>query len=172
MVLSIALLAGCAMRSPVIRAPQPTPVVLAAVHDQFDERAVAALPQPLIDQLSALLVARDLRPQPVPPATLDSFATKRSTTNRLTTLGGDELILLVEAEAEYVSQLNGRMRWAVDVRLALDPPDDEPIINTFSVTVFLLFMHQDAEDAILDAAPIIERHVGYMLDDYLTSLQP
>ncbi|MFT4976799.1 MAG: hypothetical protein ACI8S6_002704, partial [Myxococcota bacterium] len=102
----------------------------------------------------------------------DSFATKRSTTNRLTTLGGDELILLVEAEAEYVSQLNGRMRWAVDVRLALDPPDDEPIINTFSVTVFLLFMHQDAEDAILDAAPIIERHVGYMLDDYLTSLQP
>ena len=36
--------------------------------------------------------------------------------------------------------------------------------------VFLQFQHQDADDALEGAAPIIERHVGYLLDEYIAGL--
>jgi hypothetical protein len=172
MVLSLALLlSGCALRTPIVKAPTPSPIRLAAVHDQYGEAEVAPLPAELVERLEAMLQVRDLRPRRLDGDALSSFSSQRSTANRLALLSGDDLVFLAEAEAEYVSQINGRMRWAVDVTLSLDPPDADPITSTFSVTVFLLFMHQDAEDAILDAAPVIERHVGYMFDEYFTSLQ-
>lgn len=170
MVLSFAaLLAGCVLRTPIVKAPGPAPVSLSTVHDHYEDRSVSALPEALVARLQELLAERGLQPSVVSE---QGFATHRSTANRLDLLPDDELVLLVEAEAEYISQLNGRMRWQVEATLSLDPPDAEPISSELSVTVFLLFMHQDADDAILDAAPVIERHVGYMLDEYFTSLQP
>lgn len=169
MVLSLSLLlAGCALRTPIVKAPSPAPVALATVHDHYEDKSVTPLPEPLVERLQAILSERDLRPSVVREP---GFESQRSTANRLTLLTDDELVLLVEAEAEYISQLNGRMRWQVEATLSLDPPDAEPVTSELSVTVFLLFMHQDAEDAILDASPVIERHVGYMLDEYFTSLQ-
>ena len=172
MVLSLALLSlGCALRTPIVKAPSPAPVQLATVHDQYGEVEVEPLPAELVERLESLLEVRDLQPRRLDDGVLSRFSSQRSTVNRLALLSDDDLVFLAEAEAEYVSQINGRMRWAVDVTLSLDPPNADPVTDTFSVTVFLLFMHQDAEDAILDAAPVIERHVSYMLDEYFTSLQ-
>jgi len=166
------LLAACALRTPIVKAPSPAPVVFATVHDRYDDSGATALPAPLVERLEALLVARDLRPQAVDAATLAGFTSKRTPQSRLAVLESGALTFLVEAEAEYVSQLNGRMRWQVDVRLSLDPPDGDPITDEVAVTVFLLFMHQDADDAILDASTVIERHASYMLDAYFSSLAP
>lgn len=172
MVLSLALLlGGCALRTPVIKAPSPAPVVLAPVHDPLSSQEVRALPDEVVERLEAMLVGRDLRPRLLDDTVLQQFTRHRATPNRLAMLAGDDLVLLVEAEAEYVSQLNGRMRWAVDVTLSLAPPGEAPVTNTFQVTVFLLFIHQDADDAIIDAIPIIERHASQMLDEYFTSIQ-
>ena len=173
----VLLLSGCMHRAEVVKAPSPTPVAVALVQDNLDSRDVSPVPEPLSAALLAQLSARNLRPTLVPTTALaDAFARQRTSGGRLALLAdradGAPLLLLVEAEARYISQLNGRMRWVVDVHLSLTEGDAVPVESTFSVPVFLLFLHQGADDALLDATPIIERNLGHLLDGYLSSLQP
>lgn len=169
MVLILSMFLGCGARVATVKAPVSMDVSLAAARNNLDDRQVMALPEPLLDRISAQLVARNLSPSAVPLSTISST---RLTARRLAILSDDgaPLVLLVETEAMYTTQMEGRLRWTVSVTLSLDPADGEPTTSDFSVPVFLQFQHQDADDALLGAAPIIERHVGYLLDEYLSGL--
>lgn len=169
MVLILSMFLGCGARVAVIKAPTPMDISLAAARNNLDDRQVLALPDPLLERVSAQLTERNLTPSLVP---LSTIADTRLTARRLEVLsaGGAPLVLLVETEAMYTTQMEGRLRWTVNVTLSLDPADGEPTTSEFSVPVFLQFQHQDADDALLGAVPIIERHVGYLLDEYLSGL--
>ena len=171
--LALLLAGGCLPRAAPIQAPTPTPVIVAAVRDNLDSREVSAIPPELAARLTEQLSARQLQPELLSLSSVgEPFSRKRTSSGRLDLLDerGD-LLLLVEAEAQFISQLGGRMRWRVDVRLSLDDDDMEPIVSEFSVPVFLLFLHQGPDDALLDAAPIIERNLSHLLDGYLAALQ-
>lgn len=169
MVLILTALLGCSAKNAVVQAPTAIDVSLAAARNNLDDRQVFTLPDPLLERITAQLTARNLTPTVVPLSALDE---QRLTSRRLEALeeSGAPLVLLVETEAEYTTQMEGRLRWRVQVTLSLDPADGEPTTSEFSVPVFLQFQHQDADDALEGAAPIIERHVGYMLDEYIAGL--
>ncbi|MFT5679107.1 MAG: hypothetical protein ACI8RZ_000011 [Myxococcota bacterium] len=169
MVLILSMLLGCSAKTAVVKAPSPMDVSLAAARNNLDDRQVLPLPDPLLAAITAQLSDRNLTPILQPLSTL---ADARLTARRLEILSADgaPLVMLVETEALYTAQLEGRLRWTVQVTLTLDPADGEPTTSEFSVPVFLQFQHQDADDALLGAAPIIERHVGYLLDEYLSGL--
>ena len=168
MVLILALM-GCAAKNAVIKAPERMAVSLAAARNNLDDRQVLSVPDPLLARIADQLTQRNLTPQVVPVADLSE---QRLTSRRLSVLSeqGAPLVLLVETEAEYTAQMEGRLRWSVQVTLSLDPADGEPSTSKFSVPVFLQYQHQDADDALEGAAPIIERHVGFLLDEYLSGL--
>ena len=168
MVLILALM-GCAAKNAVVKAPESIAVSLAAARNNLDDRQVLPVPDPLLTRITAQLTQRNLTPQLVPVSDLSE---QRLTSRRLSVLSeqGAPLVLLVETEAEYTAQMEGRLRWSVQVTLSLDPADGEPTTSAFSVPVFLQYQHQDADDALEGAAPIIERHVGFLLDEYLSGL--
>ena len=168
MVLILALM-GCAAKNAVVKAPESIAVSLAATRNNLDDRQVLPVPDPLLTRITAQLTQRNLTPQLVPVSDLSE---QRLTSRRLSVLSeqGAPLVLLVETEAEYTAQMEGRLRWSVQVTLSLDPADGEPTTSAFSVPVFLQYQHQDADDALEGAAPIIERHVGFLLDEYLSGL--
>ncbi len=169
MVLILSMLLGCASKSAVIRAPSPLDISLAAARNNLDDRQVFPVPDPLLAAITAQLTERNLTPTTLP---LSALSEARLTARRLEALSqsGAPLVLLVETEAMYTAQLEGRLRWTVQVVLSLDPAEGEPTTSEFSVPVFLQFQHQDADDALLGATPIIERHVGFLLDEYLSGL--
>ena len=72
---------------------------------------------------------------------------------------------MVEARARFFSQLEGRWRWVVEVRVGLGPTGsmERAVFETFEVPVFLRHQHQGPEAAIDAAAPLIGPKVARLL---------
>ncbi len=171
------LMLGCLTRQDVVRAPQATPTVVAPVMGYVDKRAVEAAPEGLTEAVLTELEKRNLPPTVVGADRWgESFETRRTTSHRLEALtdaaGAAHLVVLVETEASYFSQMNGRYRWTVDVVASVAPSDapDQALTHELSVPVFLDFYHQREPEAVAAGAAVIGRHVGSLLDAYLGGL--
>ena len=171
------LMLGCLTRQDVVKAPQVTPTVVAPVMGYVDKRDVAAAPDGLTEAVLTELEKRNLPPTVVgEDRWAESFEGRRTTSHRLEALadaaGSARLIVLVETEAAYFSQMNGRYRWTVDVVASVAPSDapDEALTHELSVPVFLDFYHQREPEAVAAGAAVIGRHVGTLLDAYLGGL--
>lgn len=164
MVLILAAL-GCVARHEPVRADTPTPIDVVPVLAGVDDPAVTDAPERLDEALVQTLSAHNLQPTLVPADRwTQAFVTTRDTPRRVEHLAPKGNLLLVETEAAYFSQLNGRYRWTVDVTLTLVPAG---LSDTFEVPVFLEFQHEREEQALAAATPVIARHVGDLVDDWL-----
>ena len=83
--------------------------------------------------------------------------------------GSAELLIIVETQARYFSQLNGRFRWVVTVETTATKLSDPTLVLTerYEVPVFLSFQHQDEEDAIMAAVPMIQPRLHRTLEKLL-----
>jgi len=169
------ILSGCLPKEAApVRAPSQTPVALAGLLDHLDDRQVSDLPESLNDALLATLRAHNLVPRQVEADRFgEAFAVRRTTAHRLAWLAeqtsGEQLLCLVETHVEFYSQLSGRYRWTVTVTASIAPaahPSDA-VSSEFTVPVFLRYHHEREPEALDAALPIIQRQVGYLLDEYL-----
>jgi hypothetical protein len=157
-------LTACLRPVPVAQAPERTEVELAAVLDSFDDSTVAAPPEALSEVLSPELERRNLVPVSADPALITSFAQIRATDARRAALSKETApVLLVECAPRFSAQVNGRYRWSVEVDLSLG----ELPTRSFVVPVHLLYAHEDEDEAAAEAAPMVARELGRLLDDWL-----
>lgn len=160
----------------LVKAPAPMDAAVAGVLRMLDSGQVTALPEVVFERVGEALGARDLTPQPLDvPATLVAFGERRVTPQRLSWMAGQgqhPLLLLLETEVEFYSQLSGRFRWTVRVQASVAPREDlgQAVSSSFEVPVFLQFHHEREQAAIEQAAPVIERQVGHLLDEVLGGL--
>lgn len=177
-VLSLLLLFACGPKAgaPVVAA-KATPTTVVGVLGTDAAVAVSALPEPVQTRLTALLVERNLTPVVVPEDEWSTaFASRRNTPQRLGWLDDraedTELLLLVESEVSFYSQLSGRYRWTVEVTATLAPAADpaQGVTEVYQVPVFLQFHHQREAEALEEAAPVIARKVALLVDGYLGGL--
>jgi hypothetical protein len=168
-------LAGCPPRSgAALRAASPTPVIVASVLD-LPGRPPTGLPGALSAAIRADLVARNLVPTELTLVELGpAFATRRLSPHRLSWLleggrGKGGLVLLIESDVQFYSQLAGRYRWTVHSRVTLSPVDvpGAAVSSELSAPVFLQFDHEREAEALVAAAAVVERQVGELLDSYL-----
>ncbi len=171
------LLAGCAPKAPPLQAPSPLATTVVTATAQMDSRHVLAAPVPLAEALLDTLTARNLQPTALESSTYaEAFARQRTTAPRLRYVhdqGGDaKLLVLCETTPRFDSQLNGRFRWVVTVTLSVAPTDDLSLAQTetFDVPVFLSYHHEREPEALIAAAPLVQRRLGHMLDDVLGGL--
>ena len=168
-------LAACApKKATVVRASASTPTAVAGVLDRLEDREVAALPASLDQAIQQALKDHNLVPEVVGADQFGKpFATRRATPHRLAWLaenaGGAKLLFLVQTEVEFYSQLSGRYRWTVKVTASVADASkpEEAVTSEFTVPVFLQFHHEREPEALEAAQPVIERQVGYLLDEYL-----
>lgn len=176
--LGLALLTGCIKQADVVKAPSPMDATVIGVLDPQDGGPVTGLPDRVTDRVSRALTARDLTPAPLATdAFAADFGNARVTKQRVAWLakgaGDAPLVVLIEAQALYYSQIEGRNRWTVDVTATIADPDqpEAALTSTFEVPVILQFVHEKEPRALEEAAPIIERQVGHLLDQYLGGLK-
>jgi hypothetical protein len=158
------LLSACLRPVPVAQAPDRTQIELAAVLDSFDDQAVTEPPAGLAEVLGPELERRNLVPVSPDPALVSSFAQIRATDARRAALADKPTpVLLVECAPRFSAQVNGRYRWSVEVDLSLG----ELPTRSFTVPVHLLYAHEDEDEAAVEAAPMVARELGRLLDDWL-----
>jgi len=175
----LTLLGGCIKPTEVVKAPSPMDATVVGVLDPQDGGPVTGLPERVTDRIGNALTERDLRAVPLGPESFaGDFANRRVTGQRVAWLaeGGatTPVMVLIEAEATYYSQIEGRNRWTVDVTatIAATEDPDAALTSSFEVPVILQFVHEKEPRALEEAAPIIERQLGHLLDQYLGALPP
>ena len=171
-----ALVGGCLPHAGSVQAPNATPTALAAVLTRTQTEggpSVTAIPDAAEHRLEAVLAAHNLNAVSVPGA-VDAFSVRRTTPLRLSWLSTASteapITVLVEAEARFFSPLGGQYRWTVAVSASVVSRGGEPATDSFEVPVFLSYDHEAEPEALEDAMPVIERHLGALLDNTLRGL--
>ena len=170
---TLLLLAGCLKQPSAVTSGAPVPVALGAVLTGVDDGVTTPAATEVMERLSAVVSARALTPK---PASGEALAVRPNSASRVSLLAeGAEaggLLVLVESSARFFSQMNGRFRWTVEVKITLAPggEPDHSVVDSFEVPVFLQFNHEGEDEALREGLPVIERRLGALLDSYLLGL--
>lgn len=170
----VLMLFGCIPHLLPQQAEVATPVDVAMVVDQLDQRAVRAAPETTRLAIQEAMERRNLVPQFIGTADLEGpFASSRNTSQRLRWMfareGAPAAHLLAEVSAAFYSFIGGRYRWTVSVILTLSDeasPGDEQQ-ERFDLAIYLDHDHEREDAAISEAAPFIAQRAGAMLDTWL-----
>jgi hypothetical protein len=168
---------SCLPKQGRIQAPASTTLTIVPAVSYPDRMDVDGVPDDLAAVLRDVAEARNLQVSMLDAGQFGAeFAAKRNTLHRLDWLaerhGDDDLLLLIEIQPRFFSLLSGRYRWTVEATLSLMPRGklEETVTATAQFPVFMEF-HHEREPAVLSAAAaILERHVGYLLDEVLGGL--
>jgi hypothetical protein len=172
--LPLLLLLGCAAREAAPVAATGRSVAVLALHEGLADDAVEVAPDAFADALERAAAARGLSVLPVADAgALDPLRQHRTSAHRLAWMAGQpgdaELLLLVAAQARFFSQMSGRYRWTVEVQASVasraEPGRAEDL--RFQVPVFLEYDREREDAALAAAAPVVERRLGVLLDQWL-----
>ena len=168
------LLAGCLKNPAVTQAPSPMPVAVATVLESTEAAGVQAVPDEVTDRLIGELERRNLVPQSLDGTAVGAGS---STDHRIAWMtesaSGAKAVLLVETEARFSTQVNGRYRWNVTGTISLVPTGpEEPLTADLNIPVALVYSHQDEADALIEASPLVARRVGSLLEGWLASDTP
>lgn len=176
-VVLIASAVSCIPKDKGIQAPTPLDVVVVAAVSYPDQPEITGVPDAVAAAILEVIQGHNLQPEVLAEADFaEVFATKRRTLHRVGYLSehhaGVDLLLLVEAQPRYFSLLSGRYRWTVDATLSLVPPGhpDEAVTTEVRFPIFMEFHHQQEDEVLEAAAPVLERHLGHLLDEYLAGL--
>ncbi len=175
LLLSVPLLAvfllACGPKPVEPALPDGASGVLLTTRSPVDTGGWVAAPPSLGDAVVDALAKEGLALRPVPLAGREAaLGDARTDADRLGAIAGDGgWVVMVEARARFFSQLEGRWRWVVEVRVGLGPADslDRAVFETFEVPVFLRHEHQGPEAAIDAAAPQIGPKVARLLRQQL-----
>ena len=137
--------------------------------DKLDVRQSLPLPSSLEKSISETLTQRGINPKILTQE--KGYAQFRNSEQRIK-LFDKRPLLLIETQAQFYSQLEGRFRWTVDVRMHLHTAEDMVFSRIFSVPVFHQFHHQREEESLEAAQSQIIRELNQILDDYVRGYRP
>ena len=172
----LALGLGSCVREPAVQRLQaPAAVAVALVHERGS--AATAVPSDYADIVSRALLERNLEPRPVAiGGDAGALEGARDTRRRLDVLassaGDADYLVLVETRAEFYSQIVGRFRWAVAVKITVARRNhlDEASISEFDLPVTLAYEHQREDAALRESASAVARELGRELDALLAGV--
>ncbi|MBS1152529.1 MAG: glucosyl hydrolase family protein [Myxococcaceae bacterium] len=164
------LLTGCLKTVPQQKAATLTPLTVGWALEGDHSAELVPAPEKLKAQVSEALIVRNL-------ALTDAGALSgvRFTAQRLEALRAADpagWVLLIEARATFFSQLEGRFRWTVSVKLTASSKPGELVEDTFSVPALLQFEHEREPQALAAVAGSIAQRAGTLLDGLLLAVPP
>lgn len=145
-------------------------VRLAVVVDDLKTRATDQAPAKVFEGVANALATRKLIGAPYSDGRmLVHFRSVHDTDGRLEYLQGtnpDGVVALVELQAEFYSALSGQNRWTLHVSVAVAEAGRQPLRTRFAMPV-VLYPYQREPAVYAQAAEVVGRRLGRMIDDYL-----
>jgi hypothetical protein len=171
-VVTALFVSGCLTKPPIARLSQRTSVALVLLRDDAMQKKTHPLPAAIKDQLKAQFAVRNLYVQDDKRPLHEALAGSRDTTRRRAQLLREQPkakhLLLVETQVSFYSQLNGRYKWDIDIKLSIGGRDrPEPMLERqFKLSAFLPFDHQREDEALLSVSGLIARRTADLVDSY------
>jgi hypothetical protein len=173
----LVLLLACAPKTrPAALTPAVPTLYAGLLQPQAPGAPAGPIPRAVQDEATRLLVVRGLTPTVLPDTALrEGLGPARTHPQRLAYLaaqpGGAGMLVMMETEAVFYAQIEGRNRWTVRVRLTITPQDDlrQALVEEFDVPVFLQFLHEKEERAVEEAGPLIARRLAAALDEVVAA---
>lgn len=168
--LLMVLLAGCVPKVAQQKAASLTPVALGWALEADHSAKPLAAPEQLKDRVGQALAERNLSVNDV-----GSLEGSRLTAHRLEALRQADpsgWVLLIEARTSFFSQLEGRYRWSVAVKLTASSKPGEQIEDTFTVPALMQFEHEREPQVLAAVARDIAQRAGTLLDGLLIGSPP
>lgn len=165
MVLAFLFFSCAGKQQQVAALPTKQTVEVVAVLDHLDTRESVLCPEDIQQDIKKLLDKRNMEVQFV-TSLEPSFTTQRRSDQRIKAISKRPL-LLVETQAQFYAQLNGRFRWEVFVKLHIVGENDEILSREFEVPIFHQFHHQREKEAIIEAKPVILRKLNALVEAYV-----
>jgi glycosidase len=164
---------GCLKPLPVIRLSRPTPIAVAYLRDDALKNLIYDVPQNLPELVGKQLATRNLVQQVVPltrfKAAFDRLRDSGRRQDYLTRLAGDgDALVLVETKVLFYSQLSGRYKWTVHVKLAIRDlaKPETSIVRELEAPAFMTFDHEREAEALASVAGVVAKGVASLVDAY------
>lgn len=166
----LALALGCTKRVPPQRLPGQETLKAVLVVDPESRGAPAEAPAAVAERLAESLESRNLLVQRADLGALGGQTLSGERVKALARSGGAPYLLLVEARAVFFSQLDGRYRWTVGVRLsATRAADGAAAAEELTLPAVLQFDHQKEQAAVEAVADEIARRAALVLDSLIAA---
>lgn len=157
--------AGCQKRVPPQRLPESAPIATVLVLDPESRGAVEEGPKALEERLAEALTSRNLKLERAPLAALGGQTISGERVKALARATSAPYRLLVETRAVFFSQLDGRYRWTVGVRLSgARASDGAAVVEEFNLPAVMPYDHQKGQAAVEDVADELARRAALALD--------
>jgi hypothetical protein len=167
MVLMFSILFSCLKQTEASKAQTVIQLPIITVLDYDGGEQSTPLPIELHQSIEETLAKRNINVVVLPVP--NSFQYQRLSSQRISSLEKYPS-LLVESKAQFFSQLNGRFRWEVTLKLTLVQTKEEQLIRQSTIPVFHQFHHEREEEALLAAETLILREINILIDDYLRGI--
>jgi hypothetical protein len=173
----LALLLGCIKPAAPIGDGDGAPVVLVAVADPAGGETFDA-PESFDAAILSVLADRKLAGEEGTAPWVPEFQHRHDSRQRIALLtapgdgrdgAGAAATLLLELQPAYYSELSGQYRWTVAVHATVIEHGAAALDSRFDVPVFLRYHHEREAEAVAASAPVVARHVGELLDTWLTA---
>jgi glycosidase len=161
----VLLLTGCLKSVPQQRAATLTPVTVGWALEGDRSTELLPVPPKLTERLGEVMGERNLSLTDAGPLNGPRFTAQRLEALRQAAPAG--WVLLVEARASFFSQLEGRFRWTVSVKLTASSRPGEVVEDEFNVPALLQFEHEREPQALAAVARDIAQRAGTLLDGLL-----
>jgi hypothetical protein len=166
----LVLSAGCARRVPQQRLPERTDILAVLVVDPESRGAPEEAPDAVRERLAESLEARNLAVQRGPISALGGQIISGERVKALNRAAQAPYRLLVETRAVFFSQLDGRYRWTVGVRVsATRAADGAAVTEEFNLPAVMQFDHQKGSAAVEAVADEIARRTALALDGLIAA---
>lgn len=168
--LPLLLLTACP-RVPPQRLDTQLPIALAMVVDPAGSAPPLAPPPELFTQLQTALQTRNLLARTVPLQELGGQRLTEPRYQALKAAGDAPWVLLIEAQVNFFSQLDGRYRWLVSVKLSAGRRSAPGIeaSDAFQAPAVLLYDHEREPEALLVVADVIADRATRMIDQLIVA---
>ena len=165
----ISLLWACSISKAPLKSPVPQDLYMISSLDQLDTRSSVPIPETLQKDITNKIAERGLQLKAL--TINDRYSSQRNSGMR-SKLYTERPLLLIETQAQFFSQLEGRFRWTVEAQISLLAPGGEIFQKTLSIPVFHQFHHQREKESLEAAREQILRSLDRILDDYIRGIKP
>lgn len=152
----ISLLIACLKPQTVVQSTQPVELPSVFALQMQDSEPMPTEVQKRLEEIAKI---HNVTIQPLSfPQNIDALSRDDSEQNPL---------LIIDTQAIFYAQVNGRFRWEVNVDLVLRDGDVQ-LEKTITIPVFHQFHHQREAECLEAALPTLERELHSLLNTYLS----
>ena len=154
---------ACIKNPPPLTFSDTKDVSFAAILDDSDSSEYSTIPEEIILELGEHIERHNVRFEILP----SNFTLQTKQTDQRLQNFSQRPLILFESTVTYQTQLQGRFRWEVAVKMTLIDADGNMLHRIFTTPVFHQFHHEREIEALYAALPTIKRQLEGLIEDYI-----